>query len=215
VIPELLSSVDWSGTVRPLVGVLLIAVSLRQMIRKSARPSSDGIDEIDLRRGEDPSLPEDLKPAQAQLLFTEGVDPRAPNKPPRVFYCDSPVPLNGVPDEIYELRDSGALVLVDTKPMGPRDRVWLSEKIQLSAYKVILERGYGAPVADHAYIRRADNTGNSFFVRTDLFTEQEVVEFYLRYQLLAAGNRYPALPPSNPALCRSCESAKICPHQAA
>lgn len=209
---ELLFSESFLDAAKFIAGIALIALSLRYGARRKATPS-DGIDEIDLLRGADRGLPDELKPEQARLVLTEGVDPRDRSKRRQVFYCNDPVPLNGVPDELYQLRGNGLLVPVDTKPMGPRDRVWLSEKIQLSAYKVILERGSGARVADYGYIRRADNAGNAFFVRTDLFTESEVVEFYLRYELLAAGDRYAAMPADNLAFCRNCAHAAQCPHQ--
>lgn len=213
---ETLLALDPWSLLAQLLSFALIFWALSRPWKRPADPTAVGrIDAVDLRRAEDPGLPEELSPLRASLVLTEGRDPRRPAGRARVFHCNAPVPLNGTPDEVYRLRESRLLVPVDTKPAGPRDSVWPSEQIQLSVYKVILERGYGEKVANHGYIRRAYDNGAACFIRTELLTEAEVVDYYLRYEALAENSSYAPRRAPNPGLCQKCAHRQACPHEVA
>lgn len=95
----------------------------------------------------------------------------------------TPLPLHGVPDQVYEALN-GDLIVVDTKARRA-PRVYLSDIVQLSVYGVILRHTRFAPVASrtvrpYGYVRCRGNQ-SVHYVRAQLLSEADVIAFALRY----------------------------------
>ena len=86
-----------------------------------------------------------------------------------------PIPLCGTPDVVWKARD-GTLIVGDYKSRN-NQQVYQSEVIQLSVYRLLVERTQKKPVADYGFIHFKDRK----IVRVNLITEEEVVTLYQRY----------------------------------
>ena len=110
------------------------------------------------------------------------------------------VNLTGRIDEAFELPD-GDLVLSDTKSRAAQ-RVYKSDILQVSAYKVVIEASTKKRVRDHGYIRLLTPQGNEYR-RIDLLSANEVAAAYQLHDDLQQG-RYPGEKCGRPAVCRGC-----------
>lgn len=124
-----------------------------------------------------------------------------------------PVPLHGRCDQIF---DNGRyLFVVDTK-RRKKAAVYLRDVIQLSVYRVILEResqtllGYRRPVSPVGYIR-VTGYGTTTYLPVKLLATTQVVALWNRYWELksrrgAASPRVAVL-----QVCAACDQAPRCP----
>lgn len=128
---------------------------------------------------------------------------------------DNPVPLTGRPDEVY--RDqAGCLIPVETKKRAC-PRVYNSDRIQLSAYAVLLRHathqslpgGQGRAVANYGFVRLV-NRDDTHWERVTLLCEGEVVRLADRLYTLDQGKVAPR-PTKHPPNCRRCPYRQHCP----
>ncbi len=103
-----------------------------------------------------------------------------------------PVPLCGKADVIW-ITKQGILIIGDYKSRNFH-QAYESEVIQLSVYRLLLEKSQPKPVADYGYIHFKGKT-----VKVKLLSEQAVIALYRRYWNVidgkvnpckAAGKRY-------------------------
>lgn len=113
---------------------------------------------------------------------------------------EEPVPLCGAPDVIW-LEDGKRLAVEDYKSRKRR-KVYDSDVIQLSVYRLILLNTQSKPVSDYGYI--SFHNGSRKKVR--LLSEGEVVRLVKRYQGILAGQK-------TPKACRQPAYCRYCPHQ--
>ncbi len=124
-------------------------------------------------------MPEELR--TARLLFSE-----------QPLWAHKPIPLYGVPDQVYLTRDN-ELVLVDTKNRS-RPRVTLKDVVQLSVYLVILRYArhpaiVGRAARPYAYVR-CETHGKVQYLAVRLLTTEQILHFvriYLRSKSRDAG----------------------------
>lgn len=95
----------------------------------------------------------------------------------------TPLPLQGVPDQVYEALN-GDLILVDTKNRRV-PRVYFSDIVQLSVYRLILRHTRFAPVAGrsvrgYAYVRCQWGRAVQY-LPAQLLADEQVLAFALRY----------------------------------
>lgn len=130
-----------------------------------------------------------------------------------------PLPLKGKPDEVYVNR-GGALVPVETKTRV-HAQVYLSDRIQLSVYAVLLRYardaalpgGPARAVAGYGYVRLVTPTGVKW-KRTELLTQAQVGGLVRRRQLLERGEVAPR-DVRHPGICRGCAYRTRCPRRRA
>lgn len=101
-----------------------------------------------------------------------------------------PRPLHGRVDQVF-LTEAKELLLIDTKTRS-EFRVYDSDVIQLSAYRLMLDRLYGSKykIPCRAYVRVVVcNNGKEYvqYIPTTLLTEPKVVTLFDRYTLLKLG----------------------------
>ncbi len=116
------------------------------------------------------------------------------------FSCTGSVNLTGRIDEAFELPD-GDIVVSDTKSRATQ-RVYKSDILQVSAYKVVIEASTRKRVRDHGYIRLLTPQGNEYR-RIELLSANEVAAAYQLHDDLQQG-RYPGEKCGRPAVCRGC-----------
>lgn len=111
-----------------------------------------------------------------------------------VISCKKPIPLHGKCDQVFKVKKR-KLVIVDTKTRKAR-RVYQSDIVQMSAYKLMLEEKYGKryEVSGHGYVRvcQVDEDRNEeriAYIRTELLTKKEMVTLYKKHQEIANGQR--------------------------
>lgn len=138
------------------------------------------------------NLPAELKASRlvASEQYIETVTPRK---------------LHGTLDQLY-LNMERFFVLVDSKTRS-NSHVYLYDIIQLSVYKVILERN-GRKVADYAYVRVVTEAGVSY-IKKDLLSEQEVVRRHDR-TLQVLSNKVEPNIVKNKAMCNGCGQQSNC-----
>jgi hypothetical protein len=95
----------------------------------------------------------------------------------------TPVPLCGRPDAVY-LNDAGRLIPVETK-VRPHAVVRLRDIVQLSAYRLMLERGgwgdrFNTTVAPYGYVRLVVH-GRPRYCRVPLFDQVLIVMLWAAY----------------------------------
>lgn len=131
-------------------------------------------------------MPEELR--TARLLFSE-----------QPLWAHKPVPLYGVPDQVYLTHDR-ELVLVDTKNRS-RPRVTLKDVVQLSVYLVILRYArhpaiVGRAARPYAYVR-CETNGKVQYLAVRLLNTEQILHFvriYLRSKSRDAGATSQVLP---------------------
>jgi hypothetical protein len=126
--------------------------------------------------------------------------------------CETPVPLSGIPDQIYRTL-FGRLILVDSKTRS-RAVVYEADIVQLSVYRMIIENTSQAPFAGrrvktHAYIRLS-TPEEVCYQRVSLLDNTVIIDHYQRYQELINEEREPDFA-DNPALCWQCSHRRVCP----
>lgn len=142
--------------------------------------------------------------SQAELIISE-----------QNLNTDDPVPLTGRPDEVYR-HPAGYLISVETKKRS-YPRVYDSDRIQLSAYAVLLKHathqslpgGQDRAVADYGFMRLVTPHGTRWQT-VWLLGENEVVRLANRQYALQQGRVVPR-PTSHPAICRHCPYRQHCP----
>jgi len=110
-------------------------------------------------------------------------------------FCVSPVPLHGRIDHLFQL-PSGKCVIADTK-FREEPVIYDSDVIQLSAYRLILQncryqdRYHRHIMEPYGFIRFVshDRRGGLLvrYEKTELFTNNEVIELWKRYQRIHYG----------------------------
>lgn len=145
------------------------------------------------------SLPEEL--AQSKLWASE-----------KEIACRRPMRLRGRVDQVYRTRQ-GHLVPVDTKRRS-RDVVYLSDRLQLSLYRVILMHRplswlFPVYVAEYGYIRLVTPDGVKY-QRTALLPLEEVTAYYNRYLDVLSGKVEPTLT-KHTGICNQCAWRPDCP----
>lgn len=139
------------------------------------------------------------------------------------LFTDRPAPLAGRPDEVY-LGPRGELIPVETKTRG-RGVVYLSDRIQLSVYAVLLRHAkhrrlpgkpgrQGRPVASYGYVRLVITQQYTQWKRVELLSESDVVRLAERRRALEQGKVRPH-PANNPTSCRRCSYRAGCPQRRA
>lgn len=121
----------------------------------------------------------------------------------KTLRLQEPIALVGRPDVVW-IDGTGRLVVGDYKDrQGPL--VHESERIQLSAYRLLLRHMQKRAVADHGWIHFADGRRS----KVALFSERRVVKLYQRYQALLDGRVKPRCC-SNDAYCAYCDYRDEC-----
>lgn len=94
-----------------------------------------------------------------------------------------PVPLHGRVDQVFRLTD-GRLLILDTK-VRDRERIFLSDQIQLTVYAIIL-KNMGYSVCSMGVIRLVC-TGRTTYKLIPYVPEIQVIHLYHRYLSIAQG----------------------------
>lgn len=138
------------------------------------------------------SMPEELR--AAKLVASE-----------KYFSTPYPRKMHGTVDQLYRLIDKRH-ALVDSKT---RDRhiVYKKDIVQLSVYKVILERN-GLKMADYAYFRVVTSKGVKY-IKQSLLTEEETIAEYDNTKKVLTGKKEP-LTAENKRMCKGCSQQPNC-----
>lgn len=99
-----------------------------------------------------------------------------------------PVQMHGRVDQVYKTK-RGVLIPLDTKSR-PMTRVYESDIIQISVYRIILLHQYNVPVANYGYVRTVTETSTGErvrYIKTKLLSERQVVKLWRRYQSIRSG----------------------------
>lgn len=119
----------------------------------------------------------------------------------KVYSINRPFPLSGIPDLVRQ-QDGGELAIHDLKTRARA--VWFeSDKIQLSLYKLLVERATGRQVSSTGYIRARLPGRQDKLLPVPLYDEKALVALYDRYIDLLEGRRLPSHAKSK-ALCELC-----------
>jgi len=95
---------------------------------------------------------------------------------------DEPVPICGTPDVVW-INKSGLLIVGDYKSRVS-GRVQESDIIQLSVYKLLLERTQHRPVCKYGYIHFKSGRR----VRVNLLDQRKIIALYNKYQKIISGD---------------------------
>jgi len=135
----------------------------------------------------------------------------------RNFVIHRPFELYGRPDQVYR-RTGRELVIVDTKKRAWARVTW-RDRVQLSLYKLLLERALNPwyavwrrpySVSSHAYLRCVTDKG-VVYKELELLSEYHIQTLYLRYRKVQTGGSKP-LPATESPSCRNCHYQEECPH---
>lgn len=116
---------------------------------------------------------------------------------------EEPVPLVGKPDVVW-INGRGDLVVGDYKSRA-HDTVYPSEVIQLSVYKLLLEKTQKRRVKNYGYIHFSGGRKE----KVKLLKEKQVLALYRRYQALLAGKVEPRQRETE-QYCRYCSHRQEC-----
>jgi hypothetical protein len=114
-----------------------------------------------------------------------------------------PVPLCGKPDVVWETYD-GTLIVGDYKSRK-NQQVYQSEVIQLSVYKLLVEKTQNRPVADYGFI----HFQNRRMVKVFLMKEKEIIALHRRYWKVKDGRIKPCMTDAK-NYCRYCSHNDKC-----
>lgn len=142
-------------------------------------------------------LPDDLK--NAKLWAKE-----------KAFECGGNNPLTGIVDESF-IGSNGDIVLSDTKSRK-FNRVYKSDILQVSAYRVLIENATSKTVAPFGFIRLLTPSGNEY-VKIDLYDRDEVLAARRLFDDLRNG-KYPGEKCQNKAMCKGCAYKYECDNMA-
>ena len=117
-----------------------------------------------------------------------------------------PRKMNGAYDQLYKLKASKVHVIVDSKTRK-RVRVYKKDIVQLSLYRVILQRK-GFEVADYAYFRVVTKHGVKY-VKETLLNEELTVAEYDNAKAVLDGKKEP-LTAENQRMCKGCGQQPNC-----
>lgn len=134
-------------------------------------------------------------PVGARLAFVE-----------TVFRTEHPIALTARIDRAYRMND-GSLVLVELK-FRPRNVVYDSDVVQLSAQKVAVEQATGMQVASYAFVSVCHRS-RWHSTRVDLLDMDQVVALAIRRQHILDWRIPPRGSPSK-RLCAECAFAREC-----
>ena len=162
-------------TVTALIAIAVLLLGLLAWMRRNAG-------------AERTSRPRAL--ADAELVYME-----------QLFRIRHPIRLVAKVDRVYRLRD-GSLVLVELKTRN-RDRVHLTDVIQLSAQRLAIEAQTGAVVELYAFVSVLGPGGKIRSHRVRLLDEAALVELYRRREAVRSGQLSPSYAASESA-CRNC-----------
>jgi CRISPR/Cas system-associated exonuclease Cas4 (RecB family) len=118
------------------------------------------------------------------------------------FKITQPVPLCGKPDVVW-LNRQGTLIVGDYKSRL-KPKVYDSDIIQLSVYRLLLEKSQQKPVANYGYIHFQGNS-----IKVKLLNEQEVIALYHRYWQIVTGQVKSEITTCK-NFCKHCSHQKIC-----
>jgi len=155
-------------------------------------------------------LPKELRREVALLVLSEGgraADFPIHRKRNGEIYTDYPIPLQGIPDQVYRRKADKKLIVVDTKARKSF-KVYPADKLQLSIYAYILHYGYNLPVENYGYIR-LEKQGLVRYVKTKLHSFSYVEKRFSKYQQLTNNLVTPCKTASR-GLCRHCDRQKEC-----
>lgn len=93
----------------------------------------------------------------------------------RFLKITDPIPLCGKPDVVWKTRN-GTLIVGDYKSRE-NQQVYESEVIQLSVYKLLIEKTQNKPVADYGFI----HFKNRYMKKVHLMKETEIIALYHSY----------------------------------
>ena len=115
----------------------------------------------------------------------------------------NPIPLCGKLDVVWESRD-GTLIVGDYKSRE-NQQVCKSEVIQLSVYKLLVERTQNRSVADYGFI----HFKNRNMKKVLLMKEKEIIDLYHRYWNVIGGEVV-ACTANNKNYCKYCSHKHEC-----
>tara|TARA_R110001606_G_C15404703_1_gene654220 strand:+ start:13242 stop:13787 length:546 start_codon:yes stop_codon:yes gene_type:complete len=138
------------------------------------------------------NMPEELR--NAKLVASE-----------KYFSVAHPRKMHGTLDQLYRLTNKHH-ALVDSKTRS-RHTVYKKDIVQLSVYKVILERN-GFKMADYAYFRVVTPKGIKY-IKELLLTEEETVAEYDNAKNVLTGKKEP-LTAENKRMCKGCSQQPNC-----
>jgi CRISPR/Cas system-associated exonuclease Cas4 (RecB family) len=124
----------------------------------------------------------------------------------RFLKITNPVPLCGKPDVVWEAHD-GILIVGDYKSRK-NHKVYQSEVIQLSVYKLLVEKTQNRPVADYGFI----HFKNRHMVKVNLMKEKEIIALHHRYWSIKDGRIKPCMA-ETPNYCRYCSHNEKCSNE--
>jgi RecB family exonuclease len=116
---------------------------------------------------------------------------------------DKPIPICGIPDVIW-IDTDGVLIVGDYKSRTSC-QVQESDIIQLSVYRVLLERTQRRPVSNKGYVHFKD--GRRVCVK--LLDEKAIIALYNKYQKIISG-KGEARCTNKSGYCQHCSYLDIC-----
>jgi CRISPR/Cas system-associated exonuclease Cas4 (RecB family) len=122
------------------------------------------------------------------------------------FDCSGDIPLRGKIDEAFQQRD-GTIILSETKTRNKR-KVYGSDILQLSAYKVLVEANTSRQVSNKGYVRVLTLQGNEY-MPVNLLPREEVKAARQLHEDLTKG-LYKGQKCENPFVCRTCAYQDPC-----
>ncbi|HEY0847172.1 MAG TPA: hypothetical protein VGE12_17515 [Noviherbaspirillum sp.] len=167
--------------------LLLVAVVLRMLIRWACRLRLVGLEKA--------WLPAELR--DAALVYME-----------RVFRAKSPVPIIAKLDRGYRNAE-GVIILVELKTRR-LNRPYLSDVIELSAQRLVVQAQTGERVAAYGYvlIQLAGSECKTAH-RVDLLSAENVIAMAMRREAILAGEEAPRYA-SSERLCTRCAFKLTC-----
>ncbi|GMA99328.1 PD-(D/E)XK nuclease family protein [Pelosinus sp. IPA-1] len=121
----------------------------------------------------------------------------------RFLKITDPIPLCGKPDVVWKTRN-GILIVGDYKSRE-NQQVYESEVIQLSVYKLLIEKTQNIPVADYGFI----HFKNKYMKKVHLMKETEIIALYHSYWDVVNGE-VEACVASNENYCQYCSHKHKC-----
>lgn len=138
------------------------------------------------------SMPQDLQ--EGRLIASE-----------HFITTDAPRKMHGALDQLYRLK-TDQCVLSDTKTR-PQPRVYRKDIVQLSVYRVILQRK-GYQMADYGYVRLVTPEGVTY-KKANLLSEAETVQEYDRTKQVLNREVSPTIA-DHKGMCASCAQQINC-----
>lgn len=137
-----------------------------------------------------------------QWITAKRKDKLTPYMLEHFFKITQPVPLCGKPDVVWQNR-KGTLIIGDYKNRL-QHKVYDSDIIQLSVYRLLLEKNQPKPVADYGYIHF-----KGLSIKVKLLHEQAIIALYHRYWQIVDGQVKPCkITTKN--FCRYCSHQHSC-----